>query len=313
MASRRRFYTSLVGLGYDSNEAPLDSGIATGHTSTALLRALERGGAMYLVEVDLPGMTLRIGTTAYDSNESGQYEPLVREIAGLSHQGPDRSSRMAGRQPSVRFDDSSRQFAQLTEGQQGPRLQGSPARIKIAHPQVRPEAWRTEFSGEVASWEFPSEFEAELILRPADRTLRRTTLVKPLGLSEWPNIGGPALGKYPPLLYGGHNSQVYTNTGLVPLLPVDTVNEYWLVSIGWTGVQRVYVEGLLTSEFDVIHLERKGRLYTVVKRTGTVAWEVEGRITADATGFESQGDGSGYLITNPAEQLSHVLVNFYFH
>lgn len=311
-------FVILTGTGYAAYDVPLDAGLAQGKTSWALLESLRRGtAAVWLVEVDLPGLVLRIGTTGYDSDELGQYEPLVRSIGGLTQQGSDRSGRMAARQASVRFTDSTRQFKQIEQGTLAHQIKGSAARIKLASPDVPASSWRPEFVGEVQSWSYPSETGVELVIRTFDRPLKRKapgpqwTLPPP----EWPNIDGSAKAQYAPILYGNHDSQVYTNRGLIPLLPVDTVNFWWLLCAGWGGVQRLYLNDVLitASDYELLHVTRKGKLYTLVQDNAATHWKPTDKITADATGYENLGDGMGSLITNPADQIVHLLTNFVFH
>jgi hypothetical protein len=74
-------------------------------------------------------------------------------------------------------------------------------------------------------------------------------------------------------------------------------------------VDRVYSDGVLktvTSDYTVDHTTINGRLYTLVN---FISDQTDNVVTADVTGFESVGNGSGSTLTG-MDALAHLYTNF---
>jgi hypothetical protein len=110
------------------------------------------------------------------------------------------------------------------------------------------------------------------------------------------------------MIYGVHDSS--GDKGAVPAISIDVALKRFLVAVGWLKtVDRVYIAGIQqTSGFTVTHPLVNGRVYTCIDFTTTPT----GDVTADVTGYETVGDGSGALIENEADQLKHQLINFVY-
>jgi hypothetical protein len=312
----------LTGTGYADNEIPLDAGLALGKTSFALLEELKnwgKNGEIWVLEVDLPGLTFRgCLNHAYDSKENGQYAGVILSMDSMDQRGPSVGGDMGARQPVVRVNDFSRTISKVWNGPNRQKIPGSPCRIKVAARQVRPEGWRTEFVGEVAYISWSSDLICDIVMRTSDATMRRKC---PSGYltrtkAEFPNIHISTEGTYAPLIYGRHNSQNYTNQGLIPLALVDTVDHIWNQSFAWTGIQRIYVDGVIADPGDwaILRDVRQGKLFTnmIWIDPGTLPDE-DAVITSDATGYDNLGAGEGILLEYSAEVIMHILVNFIFH
>lgn len=271
-----------------------------------------RGRAAWGLNISFPGSTQRLSSEPFTSATGEHYSAKVKSWGSLSYQISDRSGRLPSVETRVQVYDTDRTINRLVSGTSANSIRGSAAAIYLATPTVASSSWLTVFSGKVSKVSFPKPFVAEITLRVADDHLQRLSPRGGWTLTRvsWPNAKAEVFDSPAPVLYGVHDaSTMQTGPGLVPLPYVDTIGFRYLVCAGAAkSVDRVYVNGVQTgSGWSKTYVTVNGRLYTLVDFTtdqGTA------EITCDATGYETVGDGSGTLITNPATQWAHRLTNF---
>jgi hypothetical protein len=151
----------------------------------------------------------------------------------------------------------------------------------------------------------------QLVGRPDDGPLRNGKCPKlPISI-YFASAHEDVKGFFVPVLYGVHNSNGAGTKGFVPLYLVDTVASKYVLGQGrCNALHAVYDEegavissGAYTFAKEVI----KGAVFSTVTFSGG---RTEPVLYADAEGLTANADGTGSLITNPANQISHFLHNF---
>jgi hypothetical protein len=269
--------------------------------------------------VSFPGSyTFRASSGTFTSVTGGHYPAKVLSWGTLSYTISDRAGRLNAVETRITVADTDRTIARLVSGVYADSIRGSAATIKLATPTVASSSWATLFSGVVARISFPKPFEAEITIRTQDDQLLRVSPRGGWALTrvQWPNAKAEVFDKFAPVLYGYHDSSPFQTTpGLVPTLYVDTTQFRYLVCAGKAkSLTRVFKDGVqITSGGSTDYggafeyLTRNGRIYTCLKFTTDQGDAV---FTIDALGYESVGDGSGSVITNPATIWAHRLTNF---
>jgi hypothetical protein len=182
---------------------------------------------------------------------------------------------------------------------------------------------RTVFTGVLERWGYRSGVVL-LTLRADDGALRDYVPNWSISKSDWPGAPTPSLGLYAPIIYGTHNSSGLSGTGMVKCIPVYEVAEdgtyKYLVCAGQAKeVLAVYVNGAsqtITTDYTLSYSTSvAGKMSTVITFVSSKA--ADAVVTADVKGYEVTGNtGSGTTaptgvqITNPVEQMRHLLINF---
>jgi hypothetical protein len=224
------------------------------------------------------------------------------------------SSRDGGLQLStsgVSFDDADQVFGKNLATYGIEAMRGAAYGIAIGSGNVSVGDWFSAFVGTVEGVQMDSPFVWTVDAQSGHQILREGRFPKtPILQSDWPNVFDKAYyGLRVPILYGVHDSRGSGDAGLVPCLYVDTLGFRYLVSLGWVTVDRVYSDGVLktvTSDYTVDHTTINGRLYTLVN---FISDQTDNVVTADVTGFESVGNGSGSTLTG-MDALAHLYTNF---
>lgn len=153
-------------------------------------------------------------------------------------------------------------------------------------------------------------------IRPNDSAMDAPFPKGKITVIDWSSAHQRAIGQPLPILYGSHSAQnlIFPVGGQVPLLYVDTSNWKFVVA-GHVckSVPRVYIGATLktvVTHYNLSYPIVGGRQYTVVTFTSDPG--ADPVVTADVDGIETVGDGSGTLISNPADMLKHLLVNWIF-
>lgn len=191
-------------------------------------------------------------------------------------------------------------------------LRGIAATLTARSPRIPDADVITLFPGVLDSYDQVEPMSWQLKIRPDDFALQYGTLPKAvIDPPKFPSADPAAYGNLIPIIYGIHDSNGITAKGMVPAYKVDQAgNGSWMLGAGWLkAVRAVYGDGTVipTSEYSIAHPIVDGILYTQVVFS---AAQGDAAITADVEGLEDVGDGTGALITNPAYQLLHLLVNF---
>lgn len=274
-----------------------------------------RGRAAWGLSISFPGSTQRLSSEPFTSATGGHYSAKVKSWGSLSYAISDRSGRLPAVDTRVQVWDTDRTINRLVSGVNANSIRGSAATIYLATPTVASSSWLTVFAGKVSKVSFPEPFVAEISLRVDDDQLQRRA-GRNLSRVDWPNAKAADVFENPaPVLYGSHDAaNTQTGPGLIPTLYVDTILHRYLVCAGKAKtLTRVYVDGVqvsaatYSSAFD--YVTKSGRIYTCITFTSD---QGDGVVTLDADGYESVGDGSGSVITNPATIWAHRLSNWVF-
>jgi hypothetical protein len=250
-----------------------------------------------------------------------RYEPRISDWSDCRRGFDVRASNLQHLEMTVTVADEDRAIRDALEnGQQ----RGSPAAIWDVYPDGDVDDVQRVFEGVLDRWAY-RRGETDLILRTDDLALRNYVPTWAVTKSEWPNAPTASVGYLVPILYGTHNSSGLSGTGMLTAVPVD-----WTAStIGWyvvcageaKEILAVYQNGTaktITTHYTIDYaLSRAGKVYTVIKFTGGNIPAAGDVITCDARGYETSGNTgsgttapSGILVTNPVEQMRHLLVNF---
>ena len=278
-----------------------------------------RGDAIFGLSVAFPGgNTVRVSSSSFTSATGGHYTGKVLSWGRIPTVAlSDRGGTMPTFETRVQIDDTDRTIARIRDGVYADTVRGSAAVIYLMTPSAASSSWNTFFTGVVAKVSFPQPFVAELTLRSADDRFQRPSPGDGWTLTRvaWPNAKAEVFDQVAPIVYGTHDaSNVQTGPGFVPTLYVDTVKFRYLVSAArCKTLTRVYVDGnqvaaaTYGSAFDYVTVN--GRLYSCITFTSDQG-DVE--VTCDVVGYESVGDGSGTVISNPATQWAHWMSQFVF-
>src|SRR5512139_861276 len=213
---------------------------------------------------------------------------------------------------------SDRRMELLLEGAYDCRR--SAAVLKRASPDLAEADWLTRYTGILDSWDWHTSAPDTVTLhfRQDDHPLRNTDIPSiPILESEWGEgsyvMPDGVAGIYAPYLYGSHNSAGITGYGFIPLICVGQTGATgrYLVSLGqvktktgtWKTTDRTTISGTL----EVVI--RGGKQFSTVKFTSGITAGLG--IWGDFDGYETVGDGTGTLITNPIRQLRHFLTLIY--
>lgn len=215
----------------------------------------------------------------------------------------------------VMIDDREAPHAltRLIEGANRNFVRGAAASIILASPNVAAASWFTGLAGQIDTFSQPAPWMWSLTIGSRAQPLKRESVPKAkITAADWPSSPVASRDLYAPIIYGRITSASATNNGAVPAIYVDRSGFVYLLAAGWLkSVDTVYKDGapLAASAYAITHPIVNGRRYTCVDFStdqGTSA------ITADVQGYETVGDGSGTLITDPATIAKHVLVNWVY-
>lgn len=283
---------------------------------SAVLDAIAGGRGLVVAGLvaSLPGTTFRAARSAYTSVAGGHFAEKVLNWGRMTYSISDRGGVPPSVSLTVRVADEDRTLARIYEGARRDEIRGSAATVYLMTPSV---AYNTEavFVGVVSKLSFPAPFEAEFTLRTNDDQMQR---LSPVGgwipnRVTWPRAKAEFFDSVSPILAGTHDaSYTQSGPGLVKCHLVDTVHGVYLVCAGRAkSITRVYVARAQTSasNYTDSYSTVGGREYTIITFTSSAPTESQ-EVTCDAEGYESVGDGSGSVVTNPASQWAMRLSNF---
>ena len=249
------------------------------------------------------------------------YYPAVSEWGDVRRGFDVRSSDVQPLELTITLADTAGEIQSILEaGQQ----RGSVAEVYYALPGNSTD-YQLLFSGILERWGYKSGGVTTLTLRTDDAFLRTYLPTWEVTKSEWPNAPTQSIGLLVPIVLGTHNGSGLSGTGMLTTIPVD----WTAATIGWyivcagqaKEVVAVYVDGVaktITTHYTIDYsLLRAGRTYTAIKFVAAYVPATDAIVTCDVKGYEDTGDtGSGttaptgVLLTNPVEQMRHILVQF---
>ena len=265
---------------------------AAGILSATMLAELRRQDPELspLLEVDFPG-----GTRRYQERVI-HWPTITRSI------GEDSVEAVTC---AVEISDTDFAFSDLLDSAGVRALRGVEARILLLSPNVPLADSFTCFRGELVGVRPSSALAWSFDLRVRDKQLEQKYPKALVGSGDWPNVDATAVAEPVPVVFGYHNGAGIISSGLLPAVLVDVDLRRYMFAAGDLAVDSVFdgATQLEASEWSVVRPVVAGRLYTAVDLSADPA----GAVTVNATGYEVAD-----ILTNPAVQLRHLLVNFVF-
>ena len=284
-----------------------------GLLSAAMLAEVRRPDAQLanMFELQLASGTRRAADRTIASATLGPMPGKVLRWSQARRAVSDRDGGMQLNDLDLDYLDVDGSFRKLLASAERHSLRGTRAVCKLISPRVVPSDWFTFYDGVLKKKDLAGPQVWKLVLHPNDQPLRGVFPKLRVLQADFPNAGDKTIyGGYPPVIYGEHDSRASTDGGMVPCSYVDRIGFRYLVALGWVTVNRVYKDGIgVSSGYSVTHPTINGRLYTLIDFVADQG--VDAVITADVTGYESVGDGSGSTLTG-ANALKHLLVNFVY-
>lgn len=289
-----------------------------GRLSATLKTALQSENAMplWLLTVAFPSGTKRYGWPGYASPTNGLYDARLLGVPPVARRAGEFGHSMEGLEFDVQVEDVDGTISAIVKGAYANALWGQVAvTLQVGEPSVAVGSWLTEFSGYLVGARMPRPRVWALTVRASDAGINSTQVPRILtNAQDFGSCPADNLAKVVPLLYGVHDSDGIGGEGALGLMRVgaDTSAYRYLICLGRAkSLQRVFVGGVVqTSGYSLEYIERNGRVFSVVKFTSDPG--VDAVVTADATGYEATGDGTGATITGAAACLQHLLANFVF-
>lgn len=285
-----------------------------------------RGLMVYGLEVVIPGATLRVAKAPYTSVSGGHYDGVGESFGSISRAVSGRDGQLPAVEATFSFWDHDRTWQRVLAGVTARSVRGSAATLYRMAPTLNSSQWSKAFEGQIVRWGLAQPFLVRVVARTNDEQILRPSRQVPIDRNTWPNAFPEVYSKVGPVLFGYHDSSTQqVSPGLVPCLLVDQSIYRYLLCVGRAkSVLRVFVNGtqISSSLYSTSYVTVKGRIYTTIlfdtaadALSAGVA-DADGVavtsavVTCDAEGYESVGDGSGSLVTNPTTQLSMFLSNF---
>jgi hypothetical protein len=277
------------------------------YSAAMLAEVSKRTPEVYpVLTLSLPSGTKRYG--GVNSTSLGLFENKILTWGGaIDFSLSLTSGRLGSVDATVILDDTDRAFAKEIEGAGANALRGSVATIRLASPNVAEGDWLTLLTGTLFGWSQAEPLQWTLTIRPNAQPLKGLAPKVLIDHGDWLNAPATSLGQIAPLIYGIHDSAGGAGDGgMVPAILVDpSTFTYLLARWRLKSVPRVYVDGAqVASGWEIQYPTKNGRQFTVIAFTTS---QGDAAITADVQGYETVGDGSGSVITDPVAQFAHLL------
>lgn len=286
----------------------------------------DRAIMVYGLKLSLPGQTFRIAKTPFTSLGDGHYRGEGKAFERITRAVSTRDGRLPSVETRFRFWDRSGEIEAVLTGPRRSEVRGSVVQLFRMSPTVAPGSWSKAFDGRLLRWARPEPWLIEISARTNDELLQENSRQPTIDQNTWPNAAPAAYSLVAPVCYGHHDASTSrTGPGFIPGILVDQMAYRYMICAGRAkSVPRVYVAGnqISTSLYTTEYLTTGGRLYTLIKFDDATDANAAGvataagvslpdvAVTADVQGYETVGDGSGSLITNPATQIAHFLTNW---
>lgn len=287
-----------------------------GNLSASMLAELQKvaPSTLPLLRLDLPTGTRYYCETGAIVSSTVAAEPRILSWGPVSKATNYRQSTLELPTTEILLDDTDGDFSRRWLGTEGRTLRGSTATIYLASPNVTQANWYTVFVGRIDSLYQPQPLTWAIQLAAQDLPLRREVMPRAvISLGDWPNADRNVLSTPVPIIYGTISSAQMTELGAVKCLYVDKTGFRYLVCAGIAkGVIAVFSDGVrktLTTDYTVTNAIVNGRAYTLID---FIADQGTKAVTADVKGMETVGDGSGTLISNPADVFAHIVNNWIY-
>jgi hypothetical protein len=186
--------------------------------------------------------------------------------------------------------------------------------------------WVPVYTGVLKGWNEKRPNVWDLEFEPKDEKLDSPVPREKPSEADFADADPKVYDTFAPLIYGVHSSVELNDDGMIELFRIDKVNHIYLLSFGRVkGVDNCYAiegseapvkltEGTGADQWQEKFEIRSGRQWSFVEFPGGFStYDPEKtKFVVDVRGYETVGDGTGDVITNPAEQIQHFLANFVF-
>lgn len=272
------------------------------------------------MEIDWPDGTERFSKAGVNSNSLGHYTQTVVKFPPLGQKLVPGQTTLTAITADVTIFD--KVFAFSNRLGKGQNVQNVAARIYLNSPNTSSPF--QVFGGILMSWKMTRAQTWVWHLQTPDVKLATVFPRYQINRFDFANMDKGAvgtapsdrktlapttLGSYSPIVYGKHDDYGDQGEGALPCPLIDTVGFRNLVSIGIIRVLRVYSDGVLstTTGYSITTPIVNGRQYTLIDWAAT---HNTNTITADVEGYETVGDGSGFMMADPMSIIQHMLTNF---
>jgi hypothetical protein len=286
-----------------------------GRLSTAMLAELQKATpeVFPLFSFTVGATTYRYASIGAIQSSVGLYEPRVLWWGTITRGVTLRQNAVEFATLELAIDDTDQTFTKLVEGSARHSVRGAACSCVLASPNVSSADWFTGYSGRIDSYQQTSPLAWTIAASPNDLPLQRESVPKwRVNSSDWPSSALDVRDLDVPILYGTVSSANVTNDGAISCLYVDQSGYRYLVCAGRAkSVDTVYKDGVAqaASNYAITYPLVNGRRCTLIDFTSS---QGTSSITCDARGYETVGDGTGTLITDPPTILKHLLVNWIY-
>lgn len=286
------------------------------------------------VEVKVTRSTTgRYSDVTINSKADGLFEAKVTRWGEVSYSVVGSSNAIQRPKARVSLADTEEDLNTLFAGAGVDEVRRSTATIEYVSPNVPKTSWWTVFTGVLDSWDEVQPHEWDLGFIEDDSSLEGDVPNAKINEIDFPDADPKEYDKFVQFVYGRHISEGLTDDGMVLCPNVDSIKFRRLIAQHIvTSIPKVYSKGntedpaivriegttagnATTAQYQVITPVIGGKQYTLLEfnLTGASADEKdkfnELTIAADVNGVEDVGDGTGFLITNPATMFKHLFVN----
>lgn len=305
-----------------------DAGLCEGTTFSADLLAQD-ATPILLVEIDIPGNPQRLSTIPVRYVDAF-YRGKIVNVGTIRRSVPQNLGMFEVSSVQVEVADTDMSIASLIDSFQ---IKGVAARIKLGTSRVTRDDYITILEGLVDDFGV-ANFRFQFTLKDRLWTIPEKPDTGLLNTTDFPHALPADIGKPYPFCYGTHSvteandANDYKNRGGWPTLFVDVSSGSRTFLIANHAIKTIdkvyaYVDSLGSQELTVTTdyvpytagvLNGKTRAYVILTSSGWAkVTDTNGRlgaITVNVTGKETLGDGTGALITNPADVLADLLANY---
>lgn len=279
----------------------------------------------HVLRLFLPDGTLNIARRSVCSDTLGWCAPSVLSWGAFAIDSSGLDGSLQGVEFTVRVQDYDGSLTARRNS--GERFEGSRATLLVLSP-----AWDfgdspVPFDGEIDRVEVAGSLEFDFVLRVPDRPLRRDLALTIFTEADWPRINRQAkaidtppekaLGQPAPTYWGLWDSASAGSGGSVQCWNVDTRKHGfngWVVMARAGTVLRAFDAGTLldSSDWSQAIVTRNSRVFLEIFADtayagGASAGRFDGPVTVDLSGVEDVGDGTGDLLSNPADIIEDAL------
>lgn len=292
-----------------------------GRYGAAWVEAAKKQGPVVVARIEFPNGTLAVATTPFDADRP--YVGRIGEMDTISIGVPAKPGQLGFPETGFKvYEDDRKEITLAIESQDARR---APVTISWLARASESDPWQEAvlFTGILDRWKQTHPGTWDLTAKPDSKDLEGSIPKKAILKGEHPLadvVNKNPFGTYMPQVYGVHDSAGLSGKGMIPTINIQvgqvesTLTSDYLISQGYiAAATKVFVDGILKTagvEYNFMRKVKAGTMISYVAFSYPNLPTPEQVVTVDADGFESVGDGSGGVLTNPVAQLRHWLTNF---